>query len=129
MSTADSGTWKLAIYPIVILLVVGIILNLAMTPFLDAGIYPDNANQTEINAFTDVVTTGLEISVDIPILGTWTPVIPSPIQLLPSFMQDFIVTQITILGYIPAIILVPLLIIGAVAIIYLLWALIGMWIP
>jgi hypothetical protein len=129
MSASDSGTWKLIIYPLVIILVIGLVLNITLQPFLDSGIYPNNANQTEMTQFNTFLTSGLEVTIDIPLLGEWTPVIPSPVQLVPTFMRDFLSEQITILAYLPTVILIPLMIIFSVAFAYVLWVLIGMWIP
>lgn len=129
MGTADAGVWKLLLYPLAIVLILALFLNLTVKPFIDNGIFPKNASQTEIDAVSVLIKNGTTISVDVPILGTWTPHVPSPVSLLPQSMQDFIVDQFLILASIPNVILIPLVIIFSVAIIYAIVHIIQGFIP
>ena len=130
MATTDSGVYKMFLYPLMIIVVLGVILELTIYPFIDNHVYPTDISQYNVDYITHIITNGTAIfSVDIPILGTWTPVIPSPISLLPQFMIDFIVDQIVFLATIPAWLLYPLIFIFLACFIYVLVHIIQGFIP
>lgn len=121
MSNTDSGVWKLLIYPLAIIFVIGIILNLVITPFLDNGIYPSGVNQSNVDYLRNITENGIPFEIHVPLLLLtldWVAVAPSPIGFLPQFLRNFIVDQILILTYIPYQIYYPLIILFSVAIIY-----------
>ena len=130
MATTDSGVYKMFLYPLIIIVVLGAILELTISPFIDNYIYPIGVSQYNADYITQIITNGTTIfSVDIPILGTWEPVIKSPISLLPQFMIDFIVDQIAFLTTLPTWLLYPLLFIFLACFIYVLILIIQGFIP
>jgi hypothetical protein len=130
MATTDSGVYKMFLYPLMIIVVLGAILELTIYPFIDNYVYPTGVSQYNVDYITQIMTNGTTIfSVDIPILGTWEPVIKSPISLLPQFMIDFIVNQIVFLATIPAWLLYPLIFIFLACFIYVLVHIIQGFIP
>lgn len=130
MATTDSGVYKMFLYPLIIIVVLGAILELTISPFIDNYIYPTDVSQYNADYITQIITNGTAIfSVDIPILGTWEPVIKSPISLLPQFMIDFIVDQIAFLTTLPTWLLYPLLFIFLACFIYVLVVIIQGFIP
>jgi len=130
MATTDSGVYKMFLYPLIIIVVLGAILELTIDPFIDNYIYPTGVSQYNADYITQIITNGTTIfSVDIPILGTWEPVIKSPISLLPQFMIDFIVDQIAFLTTLPTWLLYPLLFIFLACFIYVLILIIQGFIP
>ena len=130
MATTDSGVYKMFLYPLIIIVVLGAILELTIDPFIDNYIYPIGVSQYNADYITQIITNGTTIfSVDIPILGTWEPVIKSPISLLPQFMIDFIVDQIAFLTTLPTWLLYPLLFIFLACFIYVLILIIQGFIP
>ena len=130
MATTDSGVYKMFLYPLIIIVVLGAILELTISPFIDNYIYPTDVSQYNSDYITQIITNGTAIfSVDIPILGTWEPVIKSPISLLPQFMIDFIVDQIAFLTTLPTWLLYPLLFIFLACFIYVLILIIQGFIP
>lgn len=129
MATADSGSWKLLIYPIMIIFIIGLVLNLTVKPFVDDGQNVDYLNSTLRNKLVDIVNTGNVFN--ITEIDLWVVTIPVPNQfdVLGDTGKTVIIDQINIFTYIPTWLQIPLILIITVCFVYAIWVLISMLIP
>ena len=130
MSTAESGTWKLLLYPILIIFVIGVVLNLTITPFIESGISVESNPTFFSSTMQSIISTGNVFNMtEIDILGFFSIPIPNIFHILPDSALTFIQTQIEIYSWLPEIVQIPLAIIFIFCIAYALWVLIAMLIP
>jgi len=142
MSSAEAGTWKLLIYPMIIILLVGAVLGFVLAPFVEdeatfvqyASINANNSNYSEtFNALQTTINTGnpFNISViSIPLIVTTIDIsLPNIFTLFGSPVKDFLISEIIIFAYIPLWLLIPIEIIFLVSFIYVLWYLMASLIP
>lgn len=143
MTSADTGSVKLLLYCVIILLVIGLILFLCVTPFIDAGIpSPDYSNSTFGNLSTSLLTTGHTIintgnvfNITEISIGGWfiLPSIDIPIpNIFKVFGEDgqkFLNDEVTALSFISPTILIPLFIIMLTCLFIATWILVAMLIP
>lgn len=123
-------TLKYLIYVLGIVFIIGVVLNLAVTPFIDNGISPETNPTYMTTKMKDIVNTGnvfnlTNITINLPFVD-WSPSIPV-FNIFTTFGEDgknFIITQITIIEYLPTIISIPLLIIFVLVIAWALYELI-----
>jgi hypothetical protein len=147
MGTKDASTWKLIIYPLMIIFIVGFFLNLAITPYLDSGITVDTTNSSNItlpikNVIQNGVTTNITLF-DFNFTSTFSFLpnlefggvnvgeisFPNPFNIIGQTGKDFLFTQIDIFNYLPIYLQTPLLIILALCFIIAIISIITWFIP
>lgn len=133
MSASDSGSWKLLIFPFMIIFIIGIVFNLVVQPFVDNGVPINNEPSFIVSAMQNIIATGniFNVSViSIPLLVTTLDIpVPNIFNIFPDSIQSFIINQVTIFSYLPTEIQVPLAIIITLSFIYALYVLFTMAIP
>lgn len=147
MGTKDSGTWKLIVYPLMIIFALGFFFNLAITPYLDSGIAINNNNQSNLtNPIKQTIQNG--VSTDITVFDfnftstfSFLPNLefggvnlgeisfPNPFDIIGQTGKDFLYTQIDIFNYLPEFLQLPLLIILAVCFIIAIISIITWFLP
>lgn len=105
----DGSSWKLLIYPVAFFLVVGVILNLVITPFLNSGNAP-------------ILNPSFSLSIVKSTIGVLGSVMPIGVR-------TFINTEITVFGILPSDIQNILFILSAVALGYIVVVIIQGFIP
>lgn len=109
MAVSDSGSWKLIIYPLAIIIIFGTIITIMIQPFLDNGIPAESQPSQFGETLIDLVETG---NIDLN-LSTATTIILFPLigatmltadivsAILPQDIKDFIADSIRVYYYIP----------------------------
>lgn len=119
MGTAESGTWKLLMYPLIIIVVIGVVLSLILTPFADNQITQASTTPEAVNFFNNVTNGGVVGNFTIPLfIADFTFDIRSPTYLLPQFMREFFVNQMVIILDIPLWLLIPTIVVFTAGLIY-----------
>lgn len=129
MAVADSGSWKLIIYSLVIIFIVGFVLNMTISPFIDSGIQVQNETTPIQTGLENIVSTGNVFNITEIDLWLVTIPVPNVFNLIGDSGKTFMMNQIHIFTWLPTAIQIPILIIILVAFIYVVWTLIAMLIP
>jgi hypothetical protein len=133
MATAESGTWKLLLYPVIIIFVIGVVLNLVVTPFTDGGVVIEKHPTFFSSSMQNIIDTGnvFNISViSIPLIITTLDIpVPNIFHLIPNSALVFIQQQVNIYSWLPEVIQIPIAIIFIFCFAYALWVLVAMLIP
>jgi len=94
--------WKLIVYPIAVILILGIILNITVYPFLDSGLaLPNNPSFFTGTAYS-IIDSGNVFnitSIEIPYL--FNIAIPNIFDLFPAEVITFIKNQVSIFEVLP----------------------------
>lgn len=135
MGASDSGSWKLIIYPLIIVVVIGVILNLILQPFISAGVPTQAQASPTAQVIVNLIQYGVpqnSTSGVFGIFGIFNPLTLffSPLSLvLPQSIKDYMVTQVYTFYYLPSWIQVPLLVILSFSVGYGLYVAFTMLIP
>lgn len=133
MAVADSGSWKLFITCVVVIVVFGFILNVVVKPFEANGVVVPHEQTQALNTMVAIANGTIFQSFNID-LGLFTLNIGNVMQgiynvVMPSFLINFLVTQIDLFFYIPTLLQAPIAIIFVASLGYVIWTLIAMIIP
>jgi len=147
MGTKDSGTWKLIVYPLMIIFVIGFFLNLAITPYIENGINPTQINSTNYtDPLKNFVQNGIEANITVfqfNVSSTFSFLpnlhfgginlgslgLINPFDAVGQVGKDFISTQIDIFNYLPEAIQLPILLILIVCFVIAIISIITWFIP
>lgn len=135
MGASDSGSWKLIIYPIIIVVAIGLLFSLILQPFISAGVTPDISASPTAQTIVNLIQYGVPQNSTTGIFGIFGIFNPltlffSPISLVvPQGVKDFMITQVYTFYYMPSWIQVPILVILSISIGYGLYVAFTMLIP
>lgn len=107
------GNWNMLIMTLAIMFIISVTLTLVVTPFVEENPQPEGVTAVAYN----YVTTGVNMTIPLPLFPDFH-VSFNIFSMLGDNAQQFIANQILVLSYIPAIILIPLIILGVTALIY-----------
>lgn len=142
MAVSESGSWKLLIYPIIVILILGITINFFVKPFVDAGVpAPTNPNPL-LNTARSLLLTGTpfgEVNTSAAnntvAKVTIITLILNPIFIIPSLIYQFVIpaplleffdTELNAISYLPVIMQDFILTIVTISVGYALYVLVAM---
>lgn len=127
MAVSDSGSWKLFIYPVVFIVIFGLIYSLVINPFVSGGVIQERNNNIFVDGLVNTAIYGVPINYTI--LGVNVGILNVAWDIMPTSIKSYLANTAVSLYYVPEIIAIPITVIVYAALIYALIVLIMMVIP
>ena len=130
MAVSDSGSWRLLIYPLIIIFVIAFVMNMTIKPFIDSGVSAPNNLTIFETAMINTFNYGFPINQTFTFLVFTIDIgdIVTPIYnfVVPQTIKDFMSEQVLMFSYLPNIVKYPLLVLLLISLGYAIYVLIVM---
>lgn len=101
MGGVEVGTWKLLLYPIALILFLGIFANMLISPLVEEGVTVETQDNQMVQITSTMITDGVPF--DVNILGFNLLSLINPFwYFIPTVLKEFIANQILIFLYLPS---------------------------